>query len=123
MRELSNHLIKPRPVVGRTVEIEQGRNPRVGDIINSSPYYSKESNTIFIGANDGMLHAFNATSGAEVFAYVPGKIDLTALKSLASDNYAHSYFVDGVPGGERGGDLPGEHQEGEVPGDDRAADT
>jgi hypothetical protein len=35
MRELSNHLIKPRPVVGRTVEIEQGRNPRVGDIIRN----------------------------------------------------------------------------------------
>ena len=30
---------------------------------------------------------------------------------------------DGVPGGEGGGDLPGEHQEREVPGDDRAADA
>ena len=30
---------------------------------------------------------------------------------------------DGVAGGQRGGDLPGEHQEREVPGDDRAADA
>src|SRR2546426_6854832 len=30
---------------------------------------------------------------------------------------------DGVPGGERGGDLPGEHQEREVPGDDLTGDA
>ena len=26
---------------------------------------------VYVGANDGMLHAFNASSGEEVWAYVP----------------------------------------------------
>lgn len=30
------------------------------------------SKLLWVGANDGMLHAFNPTTGAEVFAYVPG---------------------------------------------------
>lgn len=29
---------------------------------------------LWVGANDGMLHAFNAETGAEVFAYVPGAL-------------------------------------------------
>lgn len=26
---------------------------------------------VYVGANDGMLHGFNATSGVEQFAYIP----------------------------------------------------
>ncbi len=29
---------------------------------------------VYVGANDGMLHGFDAASGAEVFAYVPNKL-------------------------------------------------
>ncbi|WP_246109238.1 pilus assembly protein [Vulcaniibacterium gelatinicum] len=67
----------------------------LGDIVNSSPFYVKETETIFVGANDGMLHAFDATTGAERFAYVPGGIDLAALATLSDPQYSHRYFVDG----------------------------
>jgi Tfp pilus assembly protein, tip-associated adhesin PilY1 len=66
----------------------------LGDIINSSPAYSADSNTLFVGANDGMLHAFNATTGAERFAYIPSSL-LGGLKTLSEQPYEHRYFVDG----------------------------
>ena len=49
-----------------------------------------------MGANDGMLHAINAITGAEMFAYVPSPViaDLPKLTDLA---YTHRYFVDGSP--------------------------
>jgi len=84
----------------RTLEKANGgslRNRRslLGDIANSSPMYVKELDTIFVGANDGMLHAFNASTGAERFAFVPGGIDLASLASLSDPGYTHKYFVDG----------------------------
>ncbi len=48
-----------------------------------------------MGANDGMLHAFNALTGAERFAYVPGGINYSDLASLSDPQYSHKYFVDG----------------------------
>jgi type IV pilus assembly protein PilY1 len=67
----------------------------LGDIISSSPAYSDESKTVFVGANDGMLHAFDALTGVELFGYVPGIVNLANLKSLADDPYSHRYLVDG----------------------------
>ncbi|MCX7033485.1 MAG: PilC/PilY family type IV pilus protein, partial [Arenimonas sp.] len=73
----------------------------LGDIINSSPAFVKETNTIFVGANDGMLHAFASTGsnkGDELFAYIPNatsSASLARLKTLTDPNYAHQYFVDG----------------------------
>lgn len=49
---------------------------------------------LFVGANDGFLHAFNANSGDELFAYMPNGV-LPAVKSLAKSDYSHRYFVDG----------------------------
>lgn len=59
---------------------------------------SKEGGTglVFVGANDGMLHAFNASSGNEVFAYVPEAV-FPNLDSLADPSYQHHYYVDGSP--------------------------
>jgi len=71
------------------------RDTVLGDIVNSSPMYVKDSETIFVGANDGMLHAFNALNGVERFAYVPGGIDFRKLATLSSPQYSHEYFVDG----------------------------
>ncbi|WP_453988983.1 pilus assembly protein [Alishewanella longhuensis] len=59
---------------------------------------------VYVGANDGMLHGFNAdpassTKGREVFAYVPQRM-LTAaaqLSSFAKETYAHRFYVDGSP--------------------------
>lgn len=35
---------------------------------------NKRDKLLWVGANDGMLHAFNPTTGAEVFAYIPGAL-------------------------------------------------
>lgn len=51
---------------------------------------------IWVGSNAGMFHAFNADTGAEVFAYVPRSI-IRNLPELTRPDYAHRYFVDGVP--------------------------
>ena len=42
---------------------------------------------IYMGANDGMLHAINATTGAEMFAYVPSPV-YAALPQLTDLDYA-----------------------------------
>lgn len=53
---------------------------------------------VYVGANDGMLHAFDGTTGDEVFAYVPNGV-LGATGQLADPNYGASpqkrYYVDG----------------------------
>lgn len=49
---------------------------------------------IYVGANDGMLHGFNATTGVETVAYIPSQI-IPRLANLASPTYQHEYFVDG----------------------------
>jgi type IV pilus assembly protein PilY1 len=53
---------------------------------------------VYIGGNDGMLHAFNANTGAEMWAYIP-RFLLSRLYALADANYAvqHQFFVDGSP--------------------------
>jgi Tfp pilus tip-associated adhesin PilY1 len=48
---------------------------------------------ILVGANDGMLHAYNASTGREEWGYVPGSL-LTRLSRMAS---AHTYYVDSSP--------------------------
>lgn len=100
------------------------RETRLGDIVNSNPVYlnqrvsyeykslspgssyweyvqSKNSDKrlgiVFIGANDGMLHAFATDGpdiGKEVFAFIPHALG-NKLSSLASPNYEHLYYVDG----------------------------
>ncbi len=72
----------------------------LGDIVNSSPFFVKDTGTVYVGANDGMLHAFRAegvaaTDGSEVFAYVPGNVSLPNLRKLADLDYPHHFFVDG----------------------------
>lgn len=50
---------------------------------------------LYVGANDGMLHAFDALSGVETSAFVPGAI-FDALPQLSEAGYAHRSFVDGL---------------------------
>jgi type IV pilus assembly protein PilY1 len=82
------------------------RDTLLGDIANSSPMYVQDNEMIYVGANDGMLHAFSATDragsshavgGQELFAYVPAGIDFAALGTLSDPQYSgnHRYFVDG----------------------------
>jgi len=71
------------------------RNTVMGDIVNSSPAYVADSNTVFVGANDGMLHAFDGSTGVEQFAYIPGIINFGNLADLSRGDYEHRWFVDG----------------------------
>ena len=52
----------------------------------------------YVAANDGMLHAFDAATGVENWAYVPS-MALPGLYKLADKNYGslHAYQVDGTP--------------------------
>jgi type IV pilus assembly protein PilY1 len=54
--------------------------------------------TVYVGANDGMLHAFDALTGQERWAYIPTAV-MPNMYRLADMNYAnqHQYFVDGTP--------------------------
>ncbi|AMM24849.1 hypothetical protein AX767_11140 [Variovorax sp. PAMC 28711] len=64
----------------------------------------------YVGANDGMLHAFNgaltgASAGAEIFAYVPsalyqgpnGTPQVDGLAALGNPSFNHHYYVDATP--------------------------
>lgn len=58
--------------------------------------------TLFVGANDGMLHAFDADDGDELFAYIPDAI-LPKIATISNPLYGcdsdtclpHEYLVDG----------------------------
>ena len=50
---------------------------------------------IFVGANDGMLHAFNTETGNEHFAFIPSAV-FPNLRQLSYKDYTHQYFVDGA---------------------------
>ncbi len=97
----------------------RNRSHLLGDIVDSSPVYvaqaigpyttdttyqSFETSTanrepmLYVGANDGMLHAFDATTGEEKFAYVPNGV-FGNLMQLTNPvyNQQHRFFVDGSP--------------------------
>jgi len=113
-------------VVGTTV------NRLLGDIVNANPQfvgtpnfgssrlpgdegssygpfrstttYQERIDTVYVPANDGILHAFNSENGNELFGYVPGELLLpqganshARISELMLPNYAHEYFMDGTP--------------------------
>lgn len=53
---------------------------------------------LYVGANDGMLHAFNASTGVEAFAFIPNAV-FSNLINLTSTvyNQSHQFFVNGSP--------------------------
>jgi type IV pilus assembly protein PilY1 len=107
--------------------LEQDANPAgpyrtrthvLGDIVDSAPIYigppqglyqgasyttfqqtwMNRPPVIYVGGNDGMLHAFDAATGIERFAFIPhavfsNLIDLT----YPTYNENHRFFVDGSP--------------------------
>ena len=66
----------------------------LGSIINSSPVYSDDTKIVYVAANDGMLHGFNAANGAEVFSYMPAVVT-RYMANLANPNSARRYYLDG----------------------------
>lgn len=112
---------------------DDGLDFKLGDIVNSAPIfvgpppflypdsletvgYSSFRNTnssrtpmVYVGANDGMLHGFNACTGTsfpgcsdatqhglEKIAYVPSMV-YPNLSLLTNPSYTHKYFVDLSP--------------------------
>lgn len=75
----------------------RNRSTPLGDIVNSSPAFNGQSSpaALFVGANDGMMHAFNAETGEELFGYVPASLTNDKLRRLSSPAYSHEYYVDG----------------------------
>lgn len=59
--------------------------------------YRSRSSLFYVGAADGMLHAFDWNSGLEQFAYVPRAL-VAALPQLSDPDSAHLPGVDGAPG-------------------------
>ncbi|KUM04365.1 hypothetical protein KIF53_19790 [Chromobacterium subtsugae] len=107
----------------KSQEVQNGggfrnRSHLLGDIIDSGPVYvakpdgpysdasylsfinanANRTPLLYVGGNDGMLHAFNASTGNEAFAFIPNGVfsNLYQLTS-ASYNNNHIYFVDGSP--------------------------
>jgi type IV pilus assembly protein PilY1 len=76
---------------GRYID-EVKRDPR--ECTGEPGCVGERYDTLFVGANDGMLHAFDARTGDELFAYVPGALH-DGLHQLASPGYGHRWYVDG----------------------------
>ena len=96
----------------------RNRTHKLGDIVSSDPLYigAPSSNNqsasyvafaqtyksrppmIYVGANDGMLHAFSAATGSEMFAYIPTGV-FANLPLLANPYYnaVHQFYVNGSP--------------------------
>jgi type IV pilus assembly protein PilY1 len=73
------------------------RSSILGDAVHSTPVHVDTPGhraAVYLGANDGMLHAFDAASGIELFAYVPDAL-LGQLHHLADPAYIHHAYVDG----------------------------
>jgi len=90
----------------------------LGDIASSKPAYLRDARksysragytafksasasrpaTVFTAANDGMLHAFDASNGNERWAYMP-RITMKKLYLQASTTYGtnHQFTADGAP--------------------------
>lgn len=58
---------------------------------------SSRTRMLFQGANDGMLHAFVATTGAESWAYIPNLVMGTLNNLSHKTGFTHKYYVDGTP--------------------------
>jgi type IV pilus assembly protein PilY1 len=94
------------------------RQAILGDVVDSTPAFVGKSTfsysdpgyadfkaanagrakTVYVGANDGMLHAFNADTLEERWAYIPSMV-IQNLWKLADTAYAtkHSYYTNGEP--------------------------
>lgn len=90
----------------------------LGDIVGGAPVYvrrpsfqytennyasfaaanASRTGVVYVAANDGMLHAFNGTTGQEMWAYVPSMV-MDRMYRLADNDYAnrHEFLVNGAP--------------------------
>lgn len=101
--------------IGQAESIFRARDRVLGAIVHSAPVFVgvpssnaqgadyrefHEANrarrpAVYAGAGDGMLHAFDATTGEELFAYIPHVL-FERLGQLTSPNTAYVPYVDGA---------------------------
>ncbi|WP_052691956.1 pilus assembly protein [Teredinibacter purpureus] len=117
---LINYLRGDRSNEGVSAGDFRPRSSVLGDIVDSDPKYvsqpsffypeTLESSSyssfrkthenrkamVYVGANDGMLHAFDAANGKELMSYVPSTI-LGELHALTDPAYFHKFFVNAAP--------------------------
>ncbi len=98
-------------IKGEKIEGYPIRTTKLGDIVHSSPVL--EDGILYVGANDGMLHAFEINShgepdikGDEIFAYIPSFV-FENLVALSDPGYRHKYYVDLTPTVAKGKGLLG----------------
>jgi type IV pilus assembly protein PilY1 len=101
---VSDYENKVKHLRGGAVSGYRYRSQKLGDIVNSAPVFLDD--VIYAGGNDGMLHAFNAATGAEIFAYIPNLV-FENLKLLTDPAYAHRFFVDLTPTVKKGKGILG----------------
>ena len=102
--------------VGHPQAVFRQRPSLLGDIVGSTPLivgapglmsageghaafreqFKARALAVYVGANDGMLHAFAAATGAELFAYVPAAV-AAQLSALTDPAYVARPYVDGSP--------------------------
>lgn len=58
---------------------------------------SGRTRVVFQGSNDGMLHAFSAATGAELWAYIPKLVWPNLNVLTRKTGFTHLYRVDGTP--------------------------
>ncbi len=63
---------------------------------NFASTHKNRAGVVYVGGNDGMLHAFSESTGEELFAYVPAYI-IPELNQLTDPSYNHRFYVDGSP--------------------------
>lgn len=72
-------------------------NFKKGNTCGGSCLTRKE--VVYVGANDGMLHAFDSTTGEELWAFIPPTMlqDLDKMVSVKANKSISIYGVDGSP--------------------------
>ena len=86
--------------------------PRAAAYASFKANYADRPIAVYVGANDGFMHAFRASSpndGSELFGYMPSAAFHTMLNNLhhtkggdivldySSPRYAHNYYLDATP--------------------------
>jgi len=104
-------------IAGKALSYYRNRDSKLADIVNGAPVYdgplsasykddgyaafvaaSRKNRpaVVYVGSNGGFLHAFDAKTGDELWAFMPSEVR-SRLHKLADKNYgqSHLYFVDG----------------------------
>lgn len=99
------------PVSGPNLSYTDGNDPGYAAFTLAN---ANRQTVIYVGANDGMLHAFSGattgyfsggTGGTELFAYIPsgtfsgpdGVATNDGLAALANPSFTHHFYVDSTP--------------------------